>query len=44
MAAQLSLFAITNEFIIDELRELKPENLSPEEAKQLLMHLNSKIV
>lgn len=43
-AAQISLFAITNEFIIDELRDIEPENLSPEEARQLLIRLTSRIV
>ncbi|MDQ6788578.1 MAG: DNA mismatch repair protein MutS [Acidobacteriota bacterium] len=44
MASQISLFAIANEFIIDELREIEPENLSPDEAKKLLTELISKIV
>ncbi len=44
MAAQFSLFSIPNEFVIEELRKLKPENLSPEEAKQFLSDLKSRIV
>lgn len=44
MAAQISLFAIANESIIDALRESKPENLSPDEAKQVLINLTAKII
>lgn len=43
-AAQLSLFAISNESVIDELRRLETENLSPESAKQLLQSLKSRII
>jgi DNA mismatch repair protein MutS len=44
MASQFSLFAITNETVIEELRQLKTEDLSPQEAKQLLEELKNKII
>ncbi len=44
MASQISLFALSNETIIDELRELKAENLSPEQAKQFLVNIQNKII
>lgn len=43
-ATQFSLFAIANDFIIDELREIKTENLSAEEAKRTLADLISRVV
>ena len=43
-AAQISLFAIANESIIDELRRIKPEEVTAENAKQLLLNLTSRIV
>ena len=43
-AAQVSLFAITNESAIDELRTMDIDNLSPEESKALLGEIKSKIV
>lgn len=43
-AAQISLFAITNENVIDELREINVDSLSPEEAKNVLRSLREKIV
>jgi len=43
-ATQFSLFAIANDSIIDELREIKTENLSAEEAKHLLSDLISRVV
>ncbi|MEZ5425517.1 MAG: DNA mismatch repair protein MutS [Pyrinomonadaceae bacterium] len=43
-ATQFSLFAVSNENVIDELRDLNPENLSPEEARDFLIELKNKIV
>ncbi|CAN5718247.1 DNA mismatch repair protein MutS [soil metagenome] len=43
-ATQFSLFAISNENIIDELREIETENLSPEQAKEILNKLKNKII
>jgi DNA mismatch repair protein MutS len=43
-AAQVSLFAITNETAIDELRTMDIDNLSPEESKALLGEIKRKIV
>ncbi len=44
IASQISLFAITNENIIDELRDTNVENLSDTEAKELLSLLKHKII
>ncbi|MCD9188082.1 MAG: DNA mismatch repair protein MutS [Pyrinomonadaceae bacterium] len=44
MAAQFSLFAISNENAIDELRETDVSTLSPDEAKQLLEKVKQKII
>jgi DNA mismatch repair protein MutS len=44
MASQFSLFAISNEAAIDELRTTEIEKLSPEDSKNLLLSLKSKIV
>ncbi len=43
-ATQFSLFAISNENIIDELREIEIETLSPEQAKEILDSLKNKII
>lgn len=43
-ASQFSLFAISNEAAIDELRVTEIETLSPEDSKNLLLSLKSKIV
>lgn len=43
-ATQISLFAMSNENIIDELRELEAEQLSPEEAKRMLINIQNKII
>ncbi len=43
-ASQVSLFAITNENAIDELRTADIEAMSPEESKLLLSELKRKIV
>ena len=44
MTSQISLFAFSNENIIDELRGLEAESLSPEEAKELLINIQNKII
>lgn len=44
MAAQFSLFAISNENAIDELRATDISTLSPEEAKILLERVKEKII
>ncbi|MBA2620171.1 MAG: DNA mismatch repair protein MutS [Acidobacteria bacterium] len=43
-ATQFSLFAIANDFVIEELRARNLENLSGEEAKLFLAELKSRIV
>jgi DNA mismatch repair protein MutS len=44
VASQVSLFAITNENAIDELRSTDIDGLSPEESKSLLRDLKNRIV
>lgn len=44
IASQVSLFAISNENTIDELRDLDLENLSEAEAKKILVKLKDKIM
>jgi DNA mismatch repair protein MutS len=43
-ASQFSLFAITNETVVEELRAAEVENLSADEAKKLLSELKNKII
>jgi DNA mismatch repair protein MutS len=43
-ASQVSLFAITNEHAIDDLRSTDIDGLSPEESKALLREIKKKIV
>lgn len=43
-ASQYSLFAVTNETAIDELRSVEINDLSAEESKQLLTKIKDKIV
>ncbi len=43
-ASQFSLFAITNENVVDELRAVQPDNLTPDEAKKVLSDLKRKII
>jgi len=43
-ASQFSLFAISNESVIDELRDTEIENLSPEQAKEILRNYKNRIV
>ena len=44
IASQFSLFAISNESVIDELRSIKTENLTPPEAKNILDGLIKKVI
>lgn len=44
LAAQYSLFALANEIAIDELRDVKIEELSAEESKKLLSQIKGKII
>ena len=43
-AAQVSLFAVTNETVIDELRGLSIDGLSPDEAKAILSKIKGRII
>ena len=43
-AAQASLFDLANQRVVDELREIDPETVSPEDAKELLRKLRERIV
>lgn len=43
-AAQASLFDMVNERVIEEIRSVNPEELSPEESKELLKKLHKRIV
>ena len=44
LAAQASLFDLANQKVVDELRAADPEELSPEDAKQLLRELRKQIL
>ena len=44
IASQISLFAISNENVIDELREINLENLSAAEAKQILAEMQQRLI
>lgn len=44
IASQVSLFAVTNETAIDELRVVNVEDLSAEESKELLTKIKGKII
>jgi DNA mismatch repair protein MutS len=44
LAAQFSLFAVTNENVLDDLRVADVENLTPEEAKLFLRNLKNRMV
>ncbi len=44
VASQVSLFAVTNETAIDELRSVKVEDLSADESKELLSKIKGKII
>ena len=43
-AAQASLFDLVNQRVVDELREIDPETISPEESKELLRKLRERII
>jgi DNA mismatch repair protein MutS len=43
-ASQISLFAMANEAAIDELRSAPIESLSPEESRDLLLSIKSKLI
>ncbi len=42
--SQFSLFAISNEDVIDELREIEVADMSPEQSKEFLVKLKERIV
>ncbi len=44
MASQFSLFAISNESVIDELRAIENDKISPQEAKRILEELQRKLI
>lgn len=44
LAAQSSLFDLANQRVVDALREAEPEELSPEEARQLLRDLQKQLL
>jgi len=44
LAAQTSLFDLANQKILDEIREVNTEDLSPDEAKDLLRKLRDRMV
>ena len=44
MASQFSLFAISNESIIEELRAIESDKISPQEAKEILKELQKKVI
>ena len=44
MASQFSLFAISNEGVIDELRAIETDKITPDEAKRILEELKKKVI
>jgi hypothetical protein len=44
MAAQATLFDATNQGLLDELRDVNVENLSADEARELLLSLRKRMV
>ncbi|MDX6578030.1 MAG: hypothetical protein QOE96_3983, partial [Blastocatellia bacterium] len=44
LAAQSSLFDLANQKVADKLREAAAENLTPEEARQLLAELQKELL
>jgi hypothetical protein len=42
--AQASLFDLVNQRVVEEIRNVDPGSLSPEEAKDLLLRLRERIV
>ncbi len=43
-ATQVSLFAVTNESVIDELRDLNVESMSGEEAREILADVKKRLI
>jgi DNA mismatch repair protein MutS len=43
VTSQFSLFAVSNEIAIDQLREIDIDSISPEESKSLLTEIKSKL-
>jgi len=43
-AAQSSLFDLVNQKVVDEIRDVDPESLSPEEAKELIRKLRKQMM
>ncbi|MBC8029395.1 MAG: DNA mismatch repair protein MutS [Pyrinomonadaceae bacterium] len=43
-AAQSSLFDLANQKVVDEIRDIDPETLSPEDAKELLRKLRARLL
>ncbi len=44
LASQFSLFAMSNESVIDELRAIELDNLDEQQAKQILKELQGKVI
>lgn len=44
IASQVSLFAVANENVIDELRDLKLDEISPDESKRILQKMKDEII
>ena len=44
LAAQASLFDLANQRVVDELRQINLEGLSPEEARQFLIELQKRSI
>ena len=42
--AQASLFDLANQKVVEEIRNVDPETLSPEEAKELLRKLRERLM
>jgi DNA mismatch repair protein MutS len=43
-ASQVSLFAMANESVIEELRSIDPNSLSPEEARSVLLDVHQRLI
>ncbi|HUE81734.1 MAG TPA: DNA mismatch repair protein MutS [Pyrinomonadaceae bacterium] len=44
LAAQVSLFDLANQKVVDDIRESRVEDLSPEQAKELLLELKKRVL
>jgi DNA mismatch repair protein MutS len=44
LAAQASLFDLANQKIVDEIRDVDPQTISPDDAKRLLLELRKQIL